>query len=147
MKKIFIFIKYNSNLNKVTEWKFYEEFAKNGINAIPVIVNYSYIFEEHGKFYIINKFIQNKNFGKVEICKGDIFFIRAAALSNRNSYRLMTHLQELEKSLDLVFYNGNEFIQMCNDKFRNYIFLKEQNINTPYTFFIPYIDSNNADKQ
>lgn len=146
MKKIFVFIKYHKDLDKVTEWKFYKVFAEQGLNVIPVIVNYSYIFEEKGKFYIKNKFIKNK-FRKVEIEEGDIFFIRAASLSNRNSYRLLTHLQELGDKLDLVFYNGNEFIQMCNDKFRNYLFLKEQEIGTPDTYFVPYVEMSKSDKQ
>lgn len=143
---MFIFIKNHTDIDKVTEWKFYKQFSEQGINVIPVIVNFSYIYDDDGKFYIRNKFIKNK-FKSVEIEQGDIFFVRAASLSNRNSYRLLTHLEEIGKKLQLKFFNGNDYIQMCNDKFRNYLFLKEQNINTPDTYFVPYVDMSRTDKQ
>ncbi len=144
--KAFVLIRSANNLNKVGEWKIFKKIKDKGGDVYPVFVDFSYLFLEDNNYYIKSKVLKD-NLKKVKIEENDIFIVRAPALSLRKGLKLFGHLVELQKELNLTFYNNFDFLYFCNDKYRNYIFFKQYEIPTPKTYCIPYVNKNKSDKQ
>ena len=101
------------------------------------------ILYENGKYKI--KIAYPKQF--VEIGENDIFIIRKTYKLVENSKRIVEYLnKDLKNKFNLKLYSSSEMIDFCSDKYRGYLFFKENNIPTPLTYYLPRVDLKSDDK-
>jgi len=141
MRKLFIFSRIHKQGAKPSvEYVMYEQFKYYGVNAIILDRDYVTMFDKNGQFLIYSS--PAKQFYPVE--QNDVVIIRRPGMSS-NSRQVTSYLHHLKDELNLIFYNPYEINKFTNDKYMNYMFLKQNNIPTPKTVYIPRVNISTTD--